>query len=48
MQMLLRSAAAAIALGAVIAYVNPILAADTRRRRQPARPLRPQAPLLRS
>ncbi len=29
MQMLLRSAAAAIALGAVIAYVNPILAADS-------------------
>jgi mono/diheme cytochrome c family protein len=38
MQMLLRSAAAAIALGAVIAYVNPILAADNSPPASPAAP----------
>ena len=44
MQTSLRSAAAAIALGAVIAYVNPISAADTSRA-QPGAP-KPVPPLL--
>ena len=47
MQMLLRSAAAAIALGAVIAYVNPIFAADTSPpAANPAAPAAPPAPPL--
>ena len=46
MQTLLRSAAAALALGAVIAYVNPISAADTST--PPAPAARPRAPLLQS